>query len=105
MPVADKLDLVQLDGGTIAEAMRRLGPWYSRAATGGIGLDEAAEAISACEGVVNALSAVIPHERRRLDLFELDVAFRLFRERMEPRLLARIQDEDGADLASLAALA
>lgn len=104
IPVAERVDVVGFDGGILADGMRRLSPWYAKAATGAVGLEDAAEAITACEGVVDALSSVIPHERARLRLFELDVAFQLFRQRMEPRLLARIRDEDEADLASLSAL-
>jgi hypothetical protein len=73
--------------------------------TGAVGLEDATDAITACEGVVDALTLVIPHERARLRLFELDVAFRLFRTRMEPRIRARIQDGNEVDMASLSALA
>jgi hypothetical protein len=105
IPVAERVEVVKFDGGILADAMRRLSPWYARAVTGAVGLEDATDAITACEGVVDALTLVIPHERARLRLFELDVAFRLFRTRMEPRIRARIQDGNEVDMASLSALA
>lgn len=105
IPVAERVDVVQFDGGVLADAMRRLGPWYARAAIGRVGLEDAAEAIAACEGVVDALGSVIPHERSRLRLFDIDVAIQLFKERMEPRLPARVGDVSEADIASLSSLA
>jgi hypothetical protein len=105
MHVADRVDLAQADGGILADAMRRLGPWYARAATGAVGLDDAATAVSACEGVIEVLGVVMPEARVRLRLAEIEIAFRSFRERMEPRVRARFQDENEADMASLSALA
>jgi hypothetical protein len=105
LPAGDREDLAQADGGILAGAMRGLGPWYAKATTGALGLDDAVTAITACEGVVHALGSVVPHDRARLRLFDLEIAFRSFRERMQPRIRARFQDENEADMASLSALA
>ncbi|MEE7494310.1 hypothetical protein [Methylobacterium oryzae] len=104
IPVAERLEVVQFDGGILSDAMRRLGPWYVRATTGAVGVEDAVEAISACEGVVEALTSVIPHERQRLHLDEIGIAFRWFRERMAPRIQARMDAGNDADMAALSAL-
>jgi hypothetical protein len=105
MHVADRAALAQAHGGILAGALRRLRPWFAKAATGGVGLDDAASAISACEGVVEALSSAMPDSCVRLRLSELEIAFRSFRKRMEPRIRAQADPGTEADLASLSALA
>lgn len=105
MHVADRVALARAHGGLIAGAMRRLGPWFAQSATVSVGLDDAAAAISACEAVVEALSAVMPRSRERLRLSDLEITFRSFWERMEPRIRARVEAGANADMASLSALA
>ena len=79
---------------------------HAKATTGAAGLGDASTAISACEGVVDALVSVVPLDRAGLGQEDLEIAFGSFRDRMEPR--GRVQLADAgkeADMSSLSVLA